>query len=114
MGIEARNKRALEAGQSEWDNALPPEDDGREEFIDEQAALLLEAEDARDVQFFEFAEKADEALAEADDREFAIVQIVLAVRAGKLELAQSLAKRFEDALTSCAENLIEKSLESLQ
>lgn len=114
MGIEERNKHALAAGQAAYENATPPEDDGREEFIDEQASLLLEAEDARDVQFFDFAEKADEALAEADDREFAIVQIVLAVRAGKLELAQSLAKRFEDALTSCAETLIEKSLESLQ
>ncbi len=100
----------LARAQRAYDNMEPPEDDGREDFITEQVELLLDAEDARDVEFFDFAERADEVLAETDDREFAIVQLVLAVRAGKFDLAEKLAARFEDALVNAAESMIEKEL----
>lgn len=106
------NTLAFQRAQAAYDNATPPEDDGREDFIDEQVALLLNADDARDVDFFDFAESADEAIAEADDLEFAVVQIILAVRRGDHALAEKLVARFEDALTHAAEKLVEQNLEA--
>lgn len=97
--------------QRAYDNMLPDEDDGRQDFIDEQVELLLEADDARDVEFFDFAELADEKIAQADDREFAVVQIILAVRRGDFTLAEKLALRFEDAMIAAATKLVEKELE---
>lgn len=97
--------------QRAYDNMLPPEDDGREDFIDEQVELLLEADDARDVEFFDFVESASDAIANADDNEFAVVQLILAVRRGDFTLAEKLALRFEDALIAAATKLVEKELE---
>lgn len=97
--------------QLAYDHRSPEEDDGRQDFIEEQVELLLEAGDARDVEFFEFAELADEKIAEADDREFAVVQIILAVRRGDFTLAEKLALRFEYALIAAATKLVEKELE---
>lgn len=96
--------------QLAYDHRSPDEDDGREEFIEEQVELLLEADDARDVEFFDFAELADEKIAETDDREFAVVQLILAVRRGDFTLAEKLALRFEDALIAAATKLVEKEI----
>lgn len=102
---------AFNRAQIAYDNMTPPEDDGREDFIDEQVSLLLEADDARNVRFFDFAELADEKIAEADDHEFAVVQIILAVRNREFNLASKLADRFESVLIDAATKLVEKELE---
>lgn len=97
--------------QLAYDHRSPDEDDGREEFIEGQVEMLLNADDSNQVEFFDFAELADEKIAEADDREFAVVQLILAVRRGDFTLAEKMALRFEDALIAAATKLVEKELE---
>lgn len=102
---------SLAKAQRAYDNQLPEEDDGRQDFIDEQAELLLNADDARDVDFFAFAGAAHDAIADADDNEYAVVQIILAVRRGDHELAEKLAMRFEDVIVKAAEKIVEGEME---
>ncbi len=117
MSLALRNARAFAAGQAAWDNALPPEDDGREDYIDEQAGYLLRGVDADGVSFLPhkgmdgFANRADELLAE-QDCECQIVQIVVALLASDTDKAIELAERFRDGLTELAESMVTTQLEN--
>lgn len=44
--LALRNANAMRAGQVAWDNATPAEDDGRADYIDQQAGYLLLGWDA--------------------------------------------------------------------
>ncbi len=102
---------SLRKAQAAYDNMSPPEDDGREEYIEAQASLLLEADDAELVKFDEFAEAAGEVIAEADiDAE--VVQIILALRNNEFHLAQKLAQRFDEPLEQLAEKLLISSIDN--
>lgn len=114
---DRRNAMALQTGQLAWDTALPPEDDGWEDYLAEQADLLLSANSAELVPFFGnhpiartgYAEAATDALIDADDHDCELLQLVLAVRRGDYDLAAKLAMRFEDALVGTARNLIKSA-----
>ena len=102
---------SLRKAQAAYDNMSPPEDDGREEYIEAQASLLLEADDSELVTFDEFAEAAGEVIADAEvDAE--VVQIILALRNNEFHLAQKLAGRFDEPLEQLAENMLEKSIDA--
>ena len=117
MSLALRNACAFAAGQAAWDNALPPEDDGREDYITEQAACLLKGWDADQISFLpyvgmtDFASRADEVLADHDD-EHLIVQIVVALLARDTEKAVELADRFDAPLSKLAEGMVTTQLEN--
>ena len=117
MSLALRNARAFAAGQAAWDNALPPEDDGRADYIDEQAGQLLNGWDADGISFLPhngmdgFANRADELLAD-QDCECQIVQIVVALLASDTDKAIELAERFRDGLTELAEAMVTTQLEN--
>lgn len=117
MSLALRNARALSAGQAAWDNALPPEDDGREDYIDEQAGQLLNGWDADGISFLphrgmtDFASRADEMIAD-EDNEHLVAQIVVALLARDTDKAIELADRFHDPLAKLAEAMVETQLEN--
>ena len=117
MSLALRNARAFAAGQAAWDNALPPEDDGREDYIDEQAGYLLRGVDADGVSFLPhkgmdgFANRADELLAD-QDCDCQIVQIVVALLTRDTEKAIQLADQFQPALAALAEEMVTTQLEN--
>lgn len=116
MTIESRNARAMAAGHAAWDNASPAEDDGREQYIKEQADLLLGGDDAEFVPFGwdiepGFAVAATESLCDADSDDCELLQLVLAVRKGEYELAVKLSRHFEDALVKTAEDMVRDAME---
>lgn len=115
MNQESRNTRALAAGQAAYDNASPPEDDGREDFIVAQVDELMRDGECDLVPFFTktsglavdgFDVAGSEALADADTRDCELLQIVLACLNGEHEKAQKLAKFFEDPLRTAARKLV--------
>lgn len=117
MSLALRNARAFAAGQAAWDNATPPEDDGREDYIDQQAGYLLLGWDADGVSFLPrkgmdgFANRADELLAD-QDCECQIVQIVIALLARDTDKAIQLADQFQPALAALAEEMVITQLEN--
>ena len=117
MSLALRNARAFASGQAAWDNALPPEDDGREDYINEQAECLLKGWDADQISFLpyvgmtDFASRADEVLAD-QDCDCQIVQIVVALLASDTDKAIELAERFRDSLTELAEAMVTTQLEN--
>ena len=111
---------ALKAAQRRHDFASPPEDDGAADYLAGQVALLMKAEDADLVPFFGtgapfhdpgFDEVGTDAIAEADDHESPLLQLVLAVLRGEQELASRLAERFREPLRAAAERLINSQME---
>lgn len=114
--LQRHNAHAMSAGQAAWDNASPSEDDGREDYINAQVERLLGADDADLVPFISthtragFVEAASEAIADADDQDGYLVQLVLAVRRADFTLATSLANHFDAALCQTAERLIDTAL----
>ena len=117
MSLALRNARAFAASQTAWDNATPPEDDGREDYIEQQAGYLLNGWDADQVGFLPhkgmdgFANRADELLAD-QDCECQIVQIVIALLARDTEKAIQLADQFQPALAALAEEMVITQLEN--
>lgn len=119
MNLEARNKRALAAGQAAYDNASPPEDDGREDYIEAQVDELMKNGECALVPFFTdkivcndgFDVAGSEAICDADTRDCELLQIVLACLNGEHEKAQKLAKFFEQPLRDAAAKLVEKAIE---
>ncbi len=116
MSLALRNARAFAAGQAAWDNALPPEDDGREVYIDEQAGKLLIGWDADGISFLphrgmtDFASRADELIAD-EDSEHLVAQIVIALLARDTDKAIQLADQFQPALAALAEEMVTTQLE---
>lgn len=117
MSLALRNARAFAAGQAAWDNALPSEDDGREDYIDQQAGYLLNGWDADQVSFLpysgmtDFASRADELIADKDS-EHLVAQIVVALLARDTEKAVELADHFHDDLAKLAEGIVTTQLEN--
>ena len=116
MSLALRNARAFAAGQAAWDNALPPEDDGRADYIDEQAGQLLIGWDADGISFLphrgmtDFASRAGE-LIDDEDTDHLVAQIVVALLARDTDKAIELADTFQPALAELAETMVEAQLE---
>lgn len=114
--LQRRNAAAMRAGQAAYDNAEPDCDDGREDYIDAQAEMLLTGFDADNIPFLPrgmergFADRASEVIAAIDDHEYPVVQLLLAANNGNIELVKKLAQRFMPALCKLAENLVEEQL----
>lgn len=117
MSLALRNARAFAAGQAAWDNAEPPCDDGREDYIAAQVGQLLNGWDADQISFLphkgmtDFASSADELLAD-QDREHLLVQIIVALLACDTLKATELAARFHDPLAKLAEGMVTTQLEN--
>ena len=117
MSLALRNARAFAAGQAAWDNAAPPEDDGREDDIEQLAGYLLNGWDSDQVSFLpyrgmtDFASRADELIAD-EDSEHLVAQIVVALLARDTGKAIELADRFHDPLAKLAEAMVETQLEN--
>lgn len=111
---------ALKAAQRRHDFASPPDDAGAADYLAGQVALLMNAEDADMVPFFGtgapfhdpgFDEVGTDAIAEADDHESPLLQLVLAALRGDQELASRLAERFREPLQAAATRLINSQME---
>jgi hypothetical protein len=104
---------AQEAMDRSYDNRLPDDDDGMEDYINEQVGMILSCEDSLRVKFFDFAEQAEEALfaKSVEMRNCYLTQLFLAVRRGDFALAENLAMQFEDTIVSLAEKLVIKKME---
>ena len=117
MSLALRNARAFAAGQAAWDNATPPEDDGREDYIEQQAGHLLNGWDADQISFLphqgmrDFASRADELIADTDS-EHLVAQIVVALLAKDTDKAAELAGRFQPVLAALAEEMVITQLEN--
>lgn len=117
MSLALRNAQALRDAQHAYDNAEPPCDDGRGDYIEQQAGYLLKGWDADQVSFlphkgmYGFANRADELLAD-QDCECQIVQIVVALLASDTDKAIELAERFRDGLAELAEAMVTTQLEN--
>lgn len=103
--LAQRNDAAMRSAQRTADGANPPDDRGRSGYIDNQVELLLSDHDADHVWFAgirgadNFAEAATEALWNADaNTDSTILRMLIAVRRGDLERAQSLAEQFDTPL----------------
>lgn len=109
--LESRNKRALASGQAAWDNALPPEDDGEWEYVDDQAGYLLSGSDAYSVSQQDFVSAVAEIVADADD-DNVVVSILIALRNGRRDYAEILCdKHFDQLMCDTAEELVRKAME---
>ena len=117
MSLALRNARAFAAGQAAWDNALPPEDDGRADYIDKQAGQLLIGWDADGISFLphrgmtDFASRAGE-LIDEEDTDHLVAQSVVALLARDTDKAIELAERVRDGLTELAEAMVTTQLEN--
>lgn len=110
----------LKLAQLRYDHECPPADDGAADYLGAQVDLLMQAEDSDLVPFFDagapfyeagFAEAGTEAIAETDDREAPMLQLVLACLRGKHDLADKLAERFREPLRLAAARLITRQME---
>ena len=109
MSLEARNNRAMAAGQAAWDNREPDDDGGRSDFIDDQVELLMSGDDARDVTQDEYLCALDELLADGGCGSAA--DIILAVMNREFNLASTMAGKMAGKFEEIAVNLIERELE---
>lgn len=116
--LAQRNDAAMRSAQAAWDSAIPPDDSGRSDYIDNQVELLLSGHDADHVWFAgirgasNFAETATEALWDADaDTDNTILRMLIAVRRGDLERAQSLAEQFDTVLDGVARKMVVNTIQ---
>ena len=109
MSLEARNNRAMSAGQAAWDNREPDDDGGRADFIDDQVELLMSGDDARDVTQDEYLCALDELLADGECGSAA--EVILAVMSREFNLASTMAGKMAGKFEEIAVNLIERELE---
>ena len=106
------NMQGYEAAQRAYDAMLPPEDDGRDDFIEQQVGLLLDVEDGREVGCDEFLESAGEQL--GCDHQDELVQLVLAVYRGRTELVETIGNRLGKQLEELAERMVAKAVEDYE
>ena len=109
MTLEARNNRAMSAGQAAWDNREPDDDGGRSDFIEAQVELLMSGDDARDVTQDEYLCALDEALADGECGSAA--EIIRAVMSREFNLASTMAGKMAGKFEEIAVKLIERELE---
>ena len=83
------------------------DEDERADYIERQVMHLMDAENSDRLTFSAFV---DEVAGELDGYE--IVQLVLAVNAGKMELADKIAWRLAEQLAERAESLIIERIEA--
>lgn len=90
------------------------------DYIEEQADLLMQAYDSHLVPFFSegapffadgFAPQAAERLCDMDSNEEFVLQIVLACLDDKPELAKKLAEQYREPLHEVAERMIKAAIE---
>ena len=109
MTLEARNNRAMAAGQSAWDNREPDDDGGRSDFIEAQVELLMSGDDARDVTQDEYLYALDELLADGECGSAA--EIILAVMNREFNLASTMAEKMADKFEEIAVKLIGREID---
>lgn len=109
MSLEARNNRAMAAGQAAWDNREPDDDGGRSDFIEAQVELLMRGDDARDVTQDEYLCALDEAL--ADGRCGSAAEVVLAMMNGEVDKASALSSNMAGKFEEIAVKLIEREID---
>lgn len=109
MSLEARNNRAMSAGQAAWDSREPDDDGGRSDFIDQQVDLLMSGDDARDVTQDEYLCALDEALADGECGSAA--EIILAVMNREFNLASTMAGKMAGKFEEIAVKLIERDID---
>ena len=80
----------------------------RAEHIERQVELLLDAEHSREVTFNDFSDEACELLGDHSDE---VLQLVLAVYMGKVELTNKLSDRLGAMLADLAERMVERELD---
>lgn len=109
MSLEARNNRAMAAGQAAWDNREPDDDGGRSDFIEAQVELLMSGDDARDVTQDEYLCALDEALADGECGSSA--EVVLAMMNGEVDKACALSSNMAGKFEEIAVKLIEREID---
>ena len=109
MTLEARNNRAMSAGQAAWDSREPDDDGGRSDFIEAQVELLMSGDDARDVTQDEYLCALDEALADVECGSAA--EIILAVMNREFHLASTMAGKMAGKFEEIAVKLIELEID---
>ena len=109
MSLEARNNRAMSAGQAAWDSREPDDDGGRSDFIDAQVELLMSGDDARDVTQDEYLSALDELLADGECGSAA--EIILAVMNREFNLAGTMAGKVAGKFEEIAVKLIEREID---
>ena len=109
MTLEARNNRAMSAGQAAWDSREPDDDGGRSDFIEAQVELPMSGDDARDVTQDEYLCALDEALADGECGSSA--EIILAMMNGDVEKACELSSKLAGKFEAIAVKLIEKEMD---
>jgi len=109
MTLEARNSRAMSAGQAAWDNREPDDDGGRSDFIEAQVELLMSGDDARDVTQDEYLSELDEALADGECGSAA--EIILTVMNSEFHLAGTMAEKMADKFEEIAVKLIGREID---
>jgi len=116
--LAQRNDAAMRSAQRTADGANPPDDSGHSGYIDNQVELLLSGHDADHVWFAgirgadNFAETATEALWDADaNTDSTILRMLIAVRRGDLERAQSLAEQFDTVLDGVARKMVVNTIQ---
>ncbi|MCV0420099.1 MAG: hypothetical protein K5804_17800 [Microbacterium sp.] len=103
------NTAAFKRAQAAYDNMTPDDDGGRSDFIEEQVALLMEGEDAREVSQGEYLIALDEAMADGECGSPA--EVVLAVMNGENNMAAALADKMSAKFEEIAVKLIEEELD---
>lgn len=109
MSLEARNNRAMSAGQAEWDSREPDDDGGRSDFIEAQVELLMSGDDARDVTQDECLCALDELLADGECGSAA--EIILTVMSREFRLASTMAEKMVGKFEEIAVKLIEREID---
>ena len=109
MTLEARNNRAMSAGQAAWDSREPDDDGGRSDFIEQQVELLMSGDDSRDVTQDEYLCALDEALADGECGSAA--EVVLAVMNREFNFAGTMAEKMAGKFEEIAVKLIELELD---
>lgn len=100
---------SMEKAQAAYDNREPEDDGGRSDFIEEQVALLMEGEDARDVCQDDYLEALDEALADGECGSSA--EVILALMNKEFSFAVNRANKMAESFEKIAIRLVENSLE---
>lgn len=102
---------ALQQCQWRHDNAEPDNNDAERDHIDGQARLLLSGGSIPGVTWSEFGQVASENLADADGDDHKTLQIMLALRDGKLEKARALyLQHFDEVVCECAESCVRHAM----
>lgn len=105
---------SLHARQFNYDMAEPDPDFSHldDQYVEDQAERLIDGENSANIAWKDFALVATENVCCEDDNEFALIQILLALRANKLELAQQIyQRRFDSVVVESAQGMVRHRME---